>query len=49
MPESLEDWLVEGDLVVRVEMLPEKLQDSTGAAWRERERNRKILEESEKK
>lgn len=44
MPELLEDWPVDTDLVAPVEALPENLQQSMGAAWRHREANRKILE-----
>jgi hypothetical protein len=44
-PELLEDWPVEGDLVVPVDQLPDSLKDSMGAEWRLREKNRKILRE----
>ena len=47
-PELLEDWPVEGDLVVPVDTLPENLNDSMGAAWRLRQKNQKILEEQSK-
>jgi len=47
-PELLEDWPVEGDLVVPVEALPESLKESMGEEWRLREKNRKALEEQEK-
>ena len=44
-PELLEDWPVEGDLVVPVEALPENLKESMGAEWRLRQKNRKAVEE----
>ena len=44
-PELLEDWPVDGDLVVPLEMLPENLKNSMGAEWRLREKNRNALEE----
>lgn len=43
-PELLEDWPVEGDLVIPLEKLPENLRESMGAEWRLREKNRKALE-----
>ncbi len=43
MPELLEDWPVEGDLVVPLDQLPDNLKDSMGAEWRLREKNRKAL------
>ncbi len=45
MPELLEHWPVEGDLVVPLEALPENLKESMGAEWRVRTKNRKALEE----
>jgi len=48
MPELLEDWPVEGDLVVPVEDLPESLLQSMGEAWRLRVKNQKALEEQGK-
>ncbi len=39
---------MEGDSVVPVEALPDNLKDSMGAAWRTREKNRKVLEEQAK-
>ena len=42
-PELLTEWPVETDLVVPMEMLPEKLKQSMGAAWRQREANREVL------
>jgi ribonuclease BN (tRNA processing enzyme) len=47
-PELLEDWPVEGDLVVPVETLPDNLKESMGAAWRTREKNLKALKEAGK-
>ena len=44
-PELLEDWPVEGDLVVPIEQLPETLGESMGAEWRLREKNQKVLRE----
>ena len=44
-PELLEDWPVEGDLVVPVEALPATLRESMGAVWRQREANRRALEQ----
>jgi hypothetical protein len=45
MPHLLETWPVEGDLVVPMEAMPEKLKDSMGAAWRQKLKNQKIIEE----
>jgi hypothetical protein len=42
-PELLTEWPVESDLVVPLEVLPEKLKESMGAAWRHRQANREIL------
>ena len=44
-PELLEEWPVEGDLVIPLEALPETLRQSMGAEWRLRNKNRKVLEE----
>jgi len=44
-PELLEDWPVEGDLVVPVEAMPENLKESMGDRWRTRKKNEKVLEE----
>jgi len=44
-PDLLEDWPVETDLVVPLELLPDNLKASMGSAWRHREANRKILKE----
>ena len=47
-PELLEEWPVDGDLVVPVEQLPENLRKSMGDRWRTRVENQKILEEQNK-
>jgi ribonuclease Z len=47
-PELLEEWPVDGDLVVPVEMLPESLKNSMGDRWRQKVRNNKILDEQAK-
>ena len=44
-PELLEDWPVDGDLVVPLEALPENLKDSMGSAWRKKQENEKAREE----
>ncbi len=44
-PELLEDWPVEGDLVVPEDALPETLKKSMGHSWRQRQANQKVLEE----
>ena len=49
MPELLEEWPVDTDLVVPVEDLPESLLESMGGAWRLKQKNQKILEEQSKK
>ena len=36
-PELLEEWPVDGDLVVPMEMLPENLRNSMGSAWRHKQ------------
>ncbi len=36
---------VEGDVVIPVEDMPEKLRESMGADWKLRTKNRKLLEE----
>jgi hypothetical protein len=48
-PELLEEWPVEGDLVVPYEVLPDNLKQSMGAEWELRQKNRKALEEGGKK
>jgi ribonuclease Z len=47
-PELLEEWPVEGDLVVPVEQLPESLRKSMGDRWRTRVKNNEILKEQAK-
>lgn len=47
-PELLQQWPVDSDLVVPMDVLPENLKDSMGAAWRHREKNREILKEQGK-
>lgn len=49
MPELLEEWPVDSDLVVPIDKLPASLKQSMGAEWRLREKNRKILEEKGEK
>jgi hypothetical protein len=44
MPHLLETWPVEGDLVVPMEAMPDKLRDSMGGAWRQKLKNQEILE-----
>jgi ribonuclease Z len=44
MPHLLESWPVEGDLVVPLEAMPEKLRDSMRAAWRQKQKNQEIIE-----
>ena len=44
-PQLLEEWPVDGDLVVPIDSMPENLQKSMSDRWRQRVRNRKILEE----
>ena len=48
LPELLEDWPVEGDLVVPLEDLPESLRESMGAAWRQKQKHQKIRDEQNK-
>ena len=43
--ELLEEWPVEGDLVVPVEQLPENLLNSMGDRWRQKVRNNEVLEQ----
>ena len=49
LPHLLEEWPVDSDLVVPVDQLPPNLKDSMGAAWRQKQKNMKLLEEQEKK
>ncbi len=46
-PELLEEWPVDSDIVVPVEQLPESLLNSMGDRWRQKVRNREILEQQE--
>jgi hypothetical protein len=43
-PELLEDWPIDGDLVVPLEALPDNLKDSMGAHWRQKQKNQKVLD-----
>jgi hypothetical protein len=45
MPHLLEEWPVDSDIVVPLEAMPEKLKNSMGAAWEQKLKNQKILEE----
>jgi hypothetical protein len=45
MPHLLEEWPVDGDIVIPIDAMPEKLKDSMGAAWRDKVKNQKIIEE----
>lgn len=45
MPHLLENWPVDGDIVIPIDLMPEKLKASMGAAWRQKLKNQKILEE----
>ena len=47
-PELLEDWPVEGDLVVPVEQMPENLRKSMGDRWRTKVKNTEALKEQGK-
>ncbi len=47
-PHLLEDWPVESDLVIPLEMAPKDLTDGMGAEWRLRQKNRKVLEQQSK-
>jgi ribonuclease Z len=47
-PELLEEWPVEGDLVVPIEAMPENLKKSMSDRWSQKVRNTKILEEQAK-
>ena len=48
LPHLLEEWPVDSDLVVPVEQLPASLKESMGAAWRQKQKNMKLLDEQEK-
>lgn len=43
-PKLLEEWPVEGGLLIPLESFPESLKESMGQAWRTCEKNRRILE-----
>lgn len=45
MPELLEEWPVDSDIVVPLENLPPVLKENMGAAWRHKNDNQKIIEE----
>jgi len=45
MPELLEHWPVEGDLVVPLEALPDNLRKSMSDRWEQKVRNQKILDD----
>lgn len=44
MPHLLENWPVEGDIVIPLEALPDNLKESMGDSWRLRNKNQKALE-----
>ena len=46
-PELLEEWPVDGDLVVPIEQLPENLRKSMSDRWQQKVRNREILEQQQ--
>ena len=46
-PHLLEEWPVDSDLVVPMESMPDKLLDSMGDAWRQKQRNLEIIEQQE--
>ena len=48
-PQLLEEWPVDGDLVVPVDSLPANLRKSMGGHWELTQKNRKKLEEMQKK
>ncbi len=48
-PELLEDWPVDGDLVVPMDAMPDALKDGMGTQWRLIEKNKKVLEEQSRK
>jgi ribonuclease Z len=49
MPHLLESWPVDSDLVVPIDQLPPNLKESMGAAWRQKVKNNKTLDEQAKK
>jgi len=44
-PDLLEEWPVDGDLVVPIEMMPDNLKKSMSDRWSQKVKNTKILEE----
>lgn len=44
MPDLLEEWPVDSDLVIPIDALPDNLKESMGAAWRHKQKNMKVLE-----
>jgi len=44
-PELLEEWPVEGDLVVPLEFAPKDMTDGMGVEWRLKKKNKKFPEE----
>ena len=48
-PHLLEEWPVEGDLVVPMESLPDNLKRSMSGEWTLKQKNQKILDEQSKK
>jgi len=46
-PHLLEEWPVDGDLVVPLEDLPENLNESMGNTWRLKQKNQQILDEQD--
>jgi hypothetical protein len=48
-PRLLEEWPVKSDLVVPLDSLPDSLKESMGDAWRQKQKNQKILDEQKKK
>lgn len=48
-PELLEEWPVDSELVVPVENLPPNLRQSMGGHWELTNKNRKAMEEQNKK
>jgi ribonuclease Z len=45
MPELLEEWPVDSDLVVPLEQLPDNLKKSMSDRWAQKQRNQAILKE----
>ncbi|MCP4047940.1 MAG: MBL fold metallo-hydrolase [Gammaproteobacteria bacterium] len=48
-PELLEEWPVDGDLVVPIDQMPENLRNSMGDRWRQKVENNKVLDEQANK